>query len=65
MRIRNVFGTKFSGALGKDMVAVAWNGHEYIRAYAVPTGEPSKLQRGQRDAFKEALTLWRSLSHRQ
>jgi hypothetical protein len=62
MRIRNAFGTSSSGALGQDMVAVAWQGHEYIRKYAAPTGTPSDLQREQRGAFASALALWRTLS---
>jgi hypothetical protein len=65
MKIRNVFGTKFSGALGKDIVAVAWHGHEYIREYAVASNPNSERQRTQRGLFAEAMKAWRALSESQ
>jgi len=36
MRIRNIFGTRFSGTLGKELVASSWKGKDYVRAYVVP-----------------------------
>ena len=64
-KIRNIFGTKFSGALGKEMVAASWKGHEYIREYAVPSGEPSDRQLEQRAVFSKATQAWQTLTQRQ
>ena len=65
MKIRNIFGTRFSGALGKEIVAVAWHGHEYIREYAVASNPNSERQRAQRGLFADAMKAWRALSESQ
>ena len=65
MKISNSFGTKFSGALGKDLVAVRWHGHEYIRVYAVASNPNSERQKAQRGAFAEAMSAWKTLSESQ
>lgn len=64
-KIRNIFGTKFRGALGKEMVASTWKGHDYIREYVTPGGEPSDLQLEQREFFSRSVTAWQALSPRQ
>jgi hypothetical protein len=64
-KIRNIFGTKFSGALGKEMVASSWKGHEYIREYSVPSGEPSDRQLEQRAVFAQSAQAWQALSPKQ
>ena len=64
-KIRNIFGTKFSGALGKEMVASSWKGHEYVREYSVPSGEPSDRQLEHRAVFSQATQVWGALSPKQ
>ncbi len=63
-KIRNAFGTEFSGALGKEMVAASWKGHEYIRKYAKPTNVNSELQEQHRAIFSQAVEAWHRLSSR-
>ena len=65
MKIRNIFGNRYKGALGKDMVAASWKGHDYIREYAVPTNPKSELQQQHRAIFNRAIEAWKGLSPRQ
>lgn len=65
MKIRNVFGTKFSGALGKDMIAASWHGHDYLRAYRAPRDDPSPRQKENRATYGKAVGAWNSLCDRQ
>ena len=65
MKIRNVFGNRYKGALGKDMVAASWKGHEYIREYTVPTNPKTELQEQHRAIFNRAVEAWKVLSPRQ
>jgi len=65
MKIRNIFGNRYKGALGKDMVAVSWKGHDYIREYATPTNPKSELQQQHRAIFNRAIVAWKELSPRQ
>jgi len=65
MKIRNIFGNRYKGALGKDMVAASWKGHDYIREYAVPTNPKSELQQQHRAIFNKAIEAWKGLSPRQ
>lgn len=51
--------------MGKDVVAVAWHGHEYLRAYAVASNPNSEKQKKQRGSFAEAVKAWRELSSSQ
>lgn len=61
-KISNIFGTKFSGRIGKDMVAASWKGHEYVRTYAKPPNRNTELQRIARGRFAKAVEAWHSLS---
>ena len=65
MRIRNVFGNRYKGALGKDMVAASWKGHDYIREYVTPANPKSEQQTKQRAIFNQAVQSWKRLSPRQ
>jgi hypothetical protein len=62
MKIRNVMGTKFSGTIGKDTVAVEGPTTDYLRAYAVPTDPKSERQLEQRDRHRQAVAAWRAMS---
>ncbi len=65
MKIRNIFGTVFSGALGKSMIAASWHGHDYIRAYQKPKDAASPLQLQQRAFYHEAVAAWKALTDMQ
>ena len=62
MRIRNAFGTSFVGALGKDMVASSWKGHDYIKAYRVSANPRTERQQEHRARFAAAVEAWHALS---
>ncbi|HEV8595808.1 MAG TPA: DUF6266 family protein [Thermoplasmata archaeon] len=65
MKIRNIFGTKFSGAAGKSMIASSWKGRPYMRSYAVPYNPRTERQQANRAKFGAAKTLWRALTDEQ
>jgi hypothetical protein len=65
VKIKNVFGTEFRGAIGKSLIASSWKGHEYVKAYAAPSNPNSEGQRKMRGIFSRALEAWRRLSLRQ
>lgn len=62
MKVRNIFGSEFRGAIGKNLVASSWKGHDYLRAYVVPRDPKSELQLEQRGLLREAVAAWRDLS---
>jgi len=62
MKITNVFGTRFNGAIGKTMIASSWKGKEYVKAYAVPHNPRTERQQGHRAVFAEAVKAWKKLS---
>lgn len=62
MKIRNVFGNRYSGTLGKDVVAVQGRTTDYLRAYAKPSNPNSERQRAQRAVHTQALRAWQGLS---
>jgi len=61
-KISNIFGTTFSGRVGKELVAGTWKGHEYIRAYVVPANPNTEAQRAHRQLFAKATHAWQGLS---
>ncbi len=61
-RISNIFGTKFSGRIGKEMVAASWKGHAYVRTYAKPPNRNTESQQAARGRFADAVKAWRKLS---
>jgi hypothetical protein len=65
MRIRNIFGNRYKGALGKDMIAASWKGHDYIKMYAAPTNPRSEQQTKHRAIFSQAVQAWKKLTPRQ
>jgi hypothetical protein len=62
MKYRNSLGTKFSGALGKDVVAASWKGQDYFREYAAPANPKSDLQVEHRTIFIQAVEAWKGFS---
>src|SRR3990170_551960 len=62
MRIRNIFGTRFSGTLGKELVASSWKGKDYVRAYVVPEDPKTPRQLEHRQIWREAVAAWHALS---
>jgi len=65
MRIQNIFGNRYKGALGKDMIAASWKGHDYIKRYAAPTNPRSEQQTKHRAIFGQAVQAWKKLTARQ
>jgi hypothetical protein len=61
MRINNIFGTVFSGAIGKKLIASSWKGKEYIRAYTRPRNPKTRAQQEHRALFAEAVKAWKKL----
>ena len=64
-KISNIFGTTFSGRVGKKMVAGSWKGHEYIRPYVKPSNPRTESQMEQRNLFSQATKAWGQLTPRQ
>jgi len=62
MRIRNSFGTEFSGTIGHEMIASSWKGHAYVKRYAVPRNPRTELQVRQRTVFADSVRAWHALS---
>ena len=62
VKISNVFGTKFSGKIGKNMVAASWKGHEYVRAFAKPSNPNTEQQQQARGQFADAVEAWQKMS---
>lgn len=62
MKIRNVFGTEFSGTIGESMIASSWHGRPYVKAYAVPRNPRTESQQANRSKFGAAKVPWRELS---
>jgi len=61
MRINNIFGTKFKGAIGKDMIASSWKGKEYVKAYTHPSNPRTEAQQEHRGIFARAVETWHKL----
>jgi len=65
MKVYNRLGNRYSGALGKEVVASSWKGHHYLRAYVVPEDPKSELQLQHRAIFRRAAGAWKKLLPRQ
>lgn len=61
MRIGNKFGNRYSGTLGKNVVASSWHGIGYLREYKVPMDPKSELQLQHRALFAKAVKAWHAL----
>jgi len=64
MKIRNIFGNRYSGAMGKDFVASSWKGHDYLKEYTAPSNPKSDLQTEHRAIFAQASAVWKTLPAR-
>ncbi len=64
MRIKNSFGTKFSGTIDK-MTAVERNGVNFLRKHVIPHNPRTPLQQGNRNHFAEGVEKWHSLRESQ
>ena len=65
MKIRNIFGNEYSGAIGDKVVASRWKGIEYIRKFFIPHNPKTVFQEDQRQLFDEAVTSWHPLTPEQ
>jgi hypothetical protein len=61
-KISNVFGTTFSGRIGKKMIASSWKGHEYIKTYVKPHNPNTRNQQRARGRFAAAVEAWQGFS---
>jgi hypothetical protein len=61
MKVWNIFGSKFRGTLGKELVASSWKGKEYLREYVVPRDPKTILQLEHRQIWREAVAAWHAL----
>ena len=61
MRIQNIFGTEFSGTIGKSMIASSWKGIPYMRTYTVPKDPKTELQLEHRALWARAVDAWHAL----
>ena len=64
MKMKNSFGTKFSGTIDK-MTAVERNGVNFLRKHVIPRNPKSPLQQRNRNHFAEGVETWRSLRESQ
>lgn len=64
-KISNVFGTRFSGRIGRSMIASSWKGREYVKSYVKPRNPRSKAQQEHRNRIVWAVRMWRQLSDKQ
>ncbi len=62
MRVRNIFGNRYSGTLGDNLVAVEGRTMNYLRKYAKPSNPNSERQQVQRNRFARSLAVWQGLS---
>lgn len=65
MKIRNIFGNEYSGAIGDKVVASRWKGIEYIRKFFIPHNPKTVFQEDQRQLFDEAVSSWHPLTPEQ
>ena len=61
MKVRNIFGNKYRGTIGKETVASSWKGHDYVREYVVPHDPKSEAQLRHRAIWQEAVAAWQAL----
>lgn len=64
MKLKNSFGTKFSGTIDK-MTAVNRNGVNFLRTHVIPRNPRSPVQQRNRNHFAEGVETWRSLRESQ
>ncbi len=64
MKMKNSFGTKFSGTIDK-MTAVNRNGVNFLRTHVIPRNPRSPVQQRNRNHFAEGVETWRSLRESQ
>ncbi len=61
MEVKNIFGTRFSGTIGKSMTASRWKGVHYLREYTVPSNPRTPLQVRHRLIFAKGVDTWQGL----
>ncbi len=61
MEVKNIFGTRFSGTIGKSITASRWKGVHYLREYTVPSNPRTPLQVRHRLIFSKGVDTWQGL----
>jgi hypothetical protein len=64
MKMKNSFGTKFSGTIDR-MTAVNRSGVNFLRKHVIPHNPRSPLQQRNRNHFAEGVETWRSMRESQ
>jgi len=62
VKVTNVFGDRYSGAVGEAGVFAVWKGRQYRRRYVKPANPDTTMQRAVRDSFTAAVSFWHILS---
>ena len=65
MKVKNNMGNEYSGTLGKNVTAVKRNGINFLREHVIPHDPKTPFQMEQRNKFKDANEVWKSLSQEQ
>lgn len=64
-KVTNVFGTRFSGRMGRSMIASSWKGKDYVKTYVKPRNPRTEAQQEHRSRIVWAVRMWRDLSDKQ
>lgn len=58
VKVSNIFGDEYSGAVGQAGVFAKWKGIQYRRKYAIPANPNTSKQVSVRTDFKNAVAEW-------
>ena len=62
MKVKNDFGSRFEGTIGKQMTASTWKGRNYLKKYTKPSNPNTAAQQTVRVYFANAVALWKTLT---
>lgn len=62
VKVNNIFGDEYSGAVGQSGVFAKWKGIQYRRKWVRPTNPKTSKQTSVRSDFKNAVSDWHALN---
>lgn len=62
VKVRNIFGDRYSGTVGREGVYASWKGTQYRREYVVPTNPNTAKQQTIRGYFSDAVAAWHTMN---
>lgn len=65
VKVTNIFGDEYSGAVGQAGVFAKWKGIQYRRKWAKPSNPNTSKQQAIRTAFTNAVNEWHNLNNLQ